>query len=156
MRSLRMILWTGGLSCLLWLGGASLSPSLAAPLIIQTAAGHSVTLDVAIAATTLSRERGLMNRPHLDARTGMLFVFDSIDTPKFRMKDTLIPLDMVFIGADGIIKGIHARAIPHDETPIPSPEPVLTVLEINGGEAETLGISTGDKVIYNFSQKDLK
>lgn len=144
------------LSLCFWALLCGMAPALAAPITITTAHGPSVVLDVEIAQTNTTRERGLMNRTALPARTGMLFVFDSVDTPKFWMKNTLIPLDMIFIGADGVIKGIHSRAIPHDETPIPSPEPILAVLEINGGEAETLGFSTGDKVIYNFLQKDLK
>jgi uncharacterized membrane protein (UPF0127 family) len=62
------------------------------------------------------------------------------------MKNTLIPLDMVFIAGDGTVKHVHANAVPLSTDPIPSESPVRAVLEINGGSAKLLGIKPGDKV----------
>ena len=129
--------------------------SIAEPLQIQTST-QTVAFDVEVANTPEIRQTGLMNRNSLPQNTGMLFVFEEITSPQFWMKDTKIKLDMVYIGEDGLVKGIHENAIPFDKTPIPSPAPVLAVLEIAGGSAKTLGISKGDKVIHQIFEKDLK
>jgi hypothetical protein len=76
----------------------------------------------------------------------MLFDFQDEQHVAFWMRNTLIPLDMIFIGADGVVRRVHARAVPHDETTIPSGVPVRAVLEIAGGEAARLGIRPGDRV----------
>ncbi len=76
---------------------------------------------------------------------GMIFPYDPPQNVSFWMKDTLIPLDMVFIRADGTIARI-ATAKPLDETNVPAGEPVAAVLEIRGGLALQLGIHAGDKV----------
>jgi uncharacterized membrane protein (UPF0127 family) len=62
------------------------------------------------------------------------------------MRNTFIPLDMLFIAGDGRIEKIHQRAVPHDETPIPAPGAVRAVLEVNGGTAARLGLRVGDRV----------
>jgi uncharacterized membrane protein (UPF0127 family) len=90
-----------------------------------------------------------MHRETLPERAGMLFVYDEPHRGGFWMKNTLIPLDMLFIKANGNIVHIAANAVPEDETPIPSNEPVLAVLEINGGTAAALGIKEGDRVQYS-------
>jgi hypothetical protein len=98
-------------------------------------------------ATTPDQMRvGLMFRSDLPADGGMLFIYPSEQQVQFWMQHTVIPLDMLFIGADGHIKHIAQRTIPLDETPIPSVEPVKSVLEVNGGTVERLGIKTGDMV----------
>jgi len=76
----------------------------------------------------------------------MLFDFYQDAPVSFWMKNTLIPLDMVFIGGDGTIRHIHANAVPLTTDPVPSEFPVRAVLEINGGSAKLLGIKPGDKV----------
>jgi hypothetical protein len=76
----------------------------------------------------------------------MLFIYPSEQQVSFWMKNTVIPLDMLFIAADGHIRHIAQRTIPLDETPIPSIEEVKAVLEVNGGTVERLGIKTGDVV----------
>jgi Uncharacterized conserved protein len=91
-------------------------------------------------------ELGLMYRQNLPADAGMLFVYPSEQSVAFWMKNTLIPLDMLFIGADGHIRRIVERTIPLSTNPIPSGDPVRAVLEINGGAAERLGIHAGDMV----------
>ncbi len=99
-----------------------------------------------IARTREEQQRGLMNRPKLPKNNGMLFVFDPPATVGFWMKDTLIPLDMLFIDANGRITKIYDQAEPHDESPISSGGDVRAVLEILGGEAEARGIQVGDNV----------
>ncbi|HEY8434937.1 MAG TPA: DUF192 domain-containing protein [Sphingomicrobium sp.] len=114
------------------------------PLTIRTAtATHMFT--VQIAATPEQQEHGLMFYRSLGADQGMIFPYDPPQSVSFWMKNTLIPLDMVFIRADGTIARI-ATAKPLDETPVPAGEPVAAVLEIRGGRAAELGIREGDVV----------
>lgn len=100
---------------------------------------------VQIAATAEQQEHGLMFYRSLGADQGMIFPYDPPRDVAFWMRNTLIPLDMVFIRADGTIARI-ATAKPHDETTVPGGEPVAAVLEIRGGRAAELGIREGDRV----------
>ena len=114
------------------------------PLTIRSAKGiHHFT--VQIAATPDQQERGLMFYKSLGPDQGMIFPYDPPQDISFWMKNTLIPLDMLFIRADGTIARI-ATAKPLDETPVPAGEPVAAVLEIRGGRAAELGIRPGDRV----------
>ncbi|HEX5259636.1 MAG TPA: DUF192 domain-containing protein [Sphingomicrobium sp.] len=114
------------------------------PLTIHSATGpHLFT--VQIAATFEQQEHGLMFTRSLGADQGMIFPYDPPQSVSFWMKNTLIPLDMVFIRADGTIARI-ATAEPLDETPVPAGEAVAAVLEIRGGRAAELGIREGDRV----------
>ena len=90
--------------------------------------------------------QGLMYRRSMAADAGMLFEYDHPQPVSFWMKNTLIPLDMVFIGGDGTVRHVHANAVPLSTDTIPSQFPVRAVLEINGGSARLLGIKPGDKV----------
>ena len=82
---------------------------------------------------------------------GMLFYFGGEEAGRrFWMKNTLIPLDMIFIKADGTIHHIHENAIPKDLTGVPSNGPVAAVLEINGGVSRKLELQKGDKVKHRF------
>lgn len=114
-------------------------------LTIDTARGP-VHFTVEVAADSTSRERGLMFRRHLGPNAGMLFDFHRPVMVSFWMKNTILPLDMLFIRADGTISTIHANAVPYSETPIPAAEPIRAVLEINGGRARALDIEPGDLV----------
>jgi hypothetical protein len=87
-----------------------------------------------------------MYRKQLGPYQGMLFDFFQEMPVSFWMKNTLIPLDILFIAGDGTIKNIHANAVPLSTDPIPSNFPARAVLEINGGSAALLGIKPGDKV----------
>lgn len=98
---------------------------------------------VDIADTTEKRTIGLMFRDKMGADSGMLFVFDDEIERAFWMKNTLIPLDMLFIDRAGKIVHIHENAIPHDLTPVSSRGPAFAVLEINGGRSKALGLSPG-------------
>ena len=105
--------------------------------------GGQARFAVEIADDDAERAQGLMHRPRLPASAGMLFVYDRPQNVSFWMKNTLVPLDMVFIGADGRVNGVHAEAVPGDLTPIPGPPETLMVLEIQGGLARRLGLSEG-------------
>ncbi len=114
-------------------------------LVIVTG-GREIKFDVDLALNDAQRSRGLMFREKLGPYEGMLFDFHQEAPVSFWMKNTLIPLDMVFIGADGTVRHVHANAVPHSTDTIPSQFPVRGVLEINGGSARLLGIKPGDKV----------
>jgi len=114
-------------------------------LVVVTAA-REIKFDVELALDDAERARGLMFRDKLGPYDGMLFDFYQEAPVSFWMKNTLIPLDMVFIAGDGTIRHIHANAVPLSTEAIPSQFPVRAVLEINGGSARLLGIKPGDKV----------
>jgi uncharacterized protein len=114
-------------------------------LVIVTA-GRELKFEIELARNDSQRSHGLMFREKLGPYEGMLFDFMQEQPVSFWMKNTLIPLDMLFIGADGIIRNIHANAVPRSTDAIPGEYPVRAVLEINGGSARLLGIKVGDKV----------
>lgn len=89
------------------------------------------------------RAQGLMFREELAASAGMLFVYEYPQHAVFWMKNTLIPLDMVFADATGRVTHVHSNAVPQDETPIDGGTDVTLVLEIRGGLAARLGIAPG-------------
>ena len=105
--------------------------------------GGGARFAVEIADDEAERARGLMNRESLASGSGMLFVYDQPSDVAFWMKNTLIPLDMVFIDDAGRVTGVHENAVPGDLTPIPGPEDTLMVLEIRGGLAARLGLGRG-------------
>ena len=117
------------------------------PIIIKSADGMDThTFYVEVADTPPKIIKGLMNRESMPEMAGMLFSFALEKERHFWMKNTLIPLDMLFVKGDGTIHHIHENAIPHDETSISSNCAVLNVVEINGGMARKLGIKPGDIV----------
>ena len=101
---------------------------------------------VELADTPRARNRGLMFRESLGASEGMLFLYPRVGKPAFWMRNTLIPLDMIFIRPDGVVQHVHENAIPHDETPISGGDGVIAVLEIKGGMARVLGIAPGTQL----------
>jgi len=101
---------------------------------------------VEIADEPGERAQGLMHRESLPSGAGMLFVYDEAGSPSFWMRDTLIPLDMIFLRPDGTVQHVHSEAVPGDETPISGGDGVLAVLEINGGLAEAMGIAPGTEL----------
>jgi len=101
---------------------------------------------VELAETAQDRATGLMNRAEMARSAGMLFVYDHPQPVAFWMKNTLIPLDMVFLDATGTVERVHSNARPEDETPIPGGEDIQFVLEINGGVAQRLGIGPGTQM----------
>lgn len=116
-------------------------------LVVQSENGdHAFAVEVV--DTPETRAQGLMYRQELADDAGMLFDFLEERPVSFWMRNTYIPLDMLFIEADGTILNIHVNARPHDTTSIPSDGPVQFVLEIPGGRSEELGIAAGDTVVH--------
>lgn len=111
---------------------------------------------VEVVDTPETRARGLMHRTELAPDAGMLFVFERPADVGFWMRNTLIPLDMIFIDRRGRIVHVHHRAQPHDETMISPGQPVTHVLEINGGLAEALGIEPGHRMLIDVADQPLE
>ena len=114
---------------------------------IDTSTGVEL-FDVEIATTSQQRGRGLMEREFLAHDEGMLFLYDSERMVSMWMKNTLIPLDMLFVDDDGIIRHIARETEPLSLDVISSEVPVVAVLEIPGGVAQDLGITVGDRLAY--------
>ncbi|MEI9932426.1 MAG: DUF192 domain-containing protein [Rhizomicrobium sp.] len=112
---------------------------------IDTPKGHR-DFKVEVAGDDASREKGLMFRKKMAADAGMIFDFHTTVMTSFWMKNTILPLDIIFIRSDGTISSVAANAVPMSESPIPSSEPVRAVLELNAGRAAALGIAPGEKV----------
>ncbi|MEC3860519.1 DUF192 domain-containing protein [Mesobacterium sp. TK19101] len=106
----------------------------------------SASFSAEIAGTSEERAKGLMFRETMPRFSGMLFVYDSPRQVAFWMRNTLIPLDMIFADARGVVQRVHANARPLDETPIPGGPGIQYVLEINGGMAALLGIDAGSQL----------
>ncbi|WP_054007904.1 DUF192 domain-containing protein [Cypionkella psychrotolerans] len=98
---------------------------------------------VEIADSEAERSQGLMFREKMPASAGMLFVYEQPKHAYFWMKNTLLPLDMVFADASGLVTAVHSDAMPMDETPIDGGAGVAVVLEINAGLAKRMGIAPG-------------
>lgn len=107
--------------------------------------------NVEIVSDDVSRSRGLMFREELGENSGMLFVFESEGVYPFWMKDTLIPLDMIWINSDKEIVFIKENAVPLDLTLINPGVMALYVLEINGGRANEIELNIGDKAELDIS-----
>lgn len=108
--------------------------------------GGKARFGVEIAKTEAEQARGLMHRQSMPASAGMLFVFPEPKHAAFWMKNTLIPLDMLFIDASGRVMYIHPNARPNDETVIDGGEGIQYVLEINGGLSKRLAIPAGAEI----------
>ena len=105
--------------------------------------------NVELVDTPQSRAQGLMFRTELADDAGMLFDFKEEREVSFWMQNTLIPLDMIFVGTDGVIDTIHVNARPQDPTSIPSEVPVQFVLEIPGGRSVEIGLKPGDTMEHD-------
>ena len=105
---------------------------------------HQFTVE--LARSPAQQEQGMMFRQSLGDREGMLFPFEPPRPASFWMKNTLIPLDMIFIRPDGTIARIAANAVPHSLEPVQVGEPLAAVLELRGGRSAELGIREGDRV----------
>lgn len=115
-------------------------------LTIETAAGESHVFTIEIARTVAQRARGLMFRESMPPDAGMLFFYPGEQQIRMWMKNTLIPLDMLFVASDGEILEIAARTEPLSEKIIASSGAARAVIELNAGTAERLGIRPGDRV----------
>ena len=119
------------------------------PLVIA-ANGASHTFNVELAATEKERQVGLMFRRKMAPDAGMLFDYVRSQRVAMWMKNTYIPLDMLFIAGDGRVVNIAKRTVPHSLTSIPSAGRVRAVLELNAGTSDRLGIKPGDQVRHRI------
>lgn len=116
------------------------------PLTITTADRKVHRFTVEVARTPAEQQQGLMFRQSLAPDRGMIFPYDPPEMASFWMKNTLIPLDMLFVRADGTIARIEENVVPLSLDPVPAGEPVGAVLELAGGRSAELGIKADDKV----------
>lgn len=117
-------------------------------LIIRTEDGRAIPYEIELALTPPQWAKGLMFRHSMKKQTGMLFNFQQVGPISMWMKNTFIPLDMLFINERGIVVGIAEHTTPHALDHINAPAPSLAVLEINAGESREQGIAKGDKIIH--------
>lgn len=128
---------------------AATAPSgLAETMLTVTSGAKTHKFTVEIAATDEQQARGLMFRNELAPDRGMIFPMDPPRLASFWMKNTLIPLDIIFIAPDGRIANIAANTVPYSLDPVPSKGAVKAVLELAGGRAAELGIRPGDRVTW--------
>ncbi len=118
-------------------------------LAIDTNEGRKI-FDVELAISEAQQSRGLMFREAMAANAGMLFDYRFSQRITMWMRNTLIPLDMIFIGADGRVINVAERTIPHSEAIIASKGRARAVLEVNGGTVSRLGIKPGTKVYHRI------
>jgi uncharacterized membrane protein (UPF0127 family) len=120
-------------------------------LAIKTSGGKVVNFKIWQADTPRREEQGLMFIHELDVHSGMLFMFPENSRVSMWMKNTFIPLDLLFLNARGQIDYIAANATPQSETIIGPPTPEFAVLELKGGACDQFGIKVGDRVMHkNF------
>ena len=134
----------------------NVSTALATPLKfekdilqIQLQSGKHITYHIEIAKTNAQRQQGLKFRTFLGSNEGMLFIFPKVELIHMWMQDTLIPLDMLFIDAQGTIVSITENTTPLSAEIISSQYPVTAVLELKGGTVQNEGIIIGDMVLHS-------
>lgn len=110
------------------------------------------TIDIEIADTDEARTRGLMGRRSLPTRSGMLFIMDSTDTTGFWMRNTPMPLDIIFVGPDSQVVSIARRTRPYSDENIQPEAPKKFVVEVRAGQADRLGITDSTRITWQRSQ----
>lgn len=105
-------------------------------------------IDIEIADNEESRATGLMFRDKMDQNHGMLFVFPNEEPQAFWMKNTILPLDIIFVNSKMEIVKIQKNAVPYSEKSLPSVKPAQFVVEVNAGYCDKLGIGEGDKIVW--------
>ncbi|GGF58742.1 hypothetical protein GCM10011402_08440 [Paracoccus acridae] len=144
-----------------WSGPSAADVACAPDRVIFQTSDGPVAFQVELADDEAERAQGLMFRKSLERGSGMLFVYDTPRAVSFWMRNTYIPLDLIFLDQAGVIRHIHPRAVPLDETPIPGagpgdPDPDRQmILEIGGGEAERLGLAVGQPMAHPRLHQDL-
>lgn len=136
---------SAALAALAWAGAASAAGCRDDQVFLRGPFG-SARFSVEIADTTRERARGLMFRESMAKSHGMLFIFDRPARVSFWMKNTLIPLDMLFVDKSGVVRKVHHMAQPGDLTSIHGGAGILAVLEINGGLSQAMGIVAGSEL----------
>ena len=125
-------------------------PASGLPVIALTvgSAGRQHRFRVEVARSAAEQSKGLMFRTAMGADEGMIFPMEPPRSASFWMKNTVIPLDIIFIGSDRRILNIAANTVPYSESPVPSAGPAAAVLELVGGRAAQLGIAPGDQAAW--------
>ena len=119
-----------------------------AKLIVSGKSSGCRLFDVFIAQTPQQRSQGLMHIEAMEQHEGMIFLYAEEAAISMWMKNTLIPLDMLFIDSTGRISRVHKNAVPSSLDVIDSGSAVIGVLELNGGAADYFGIKAGDRIIF--------
>ncbi len=118
-------------------------------LLFTNSKGDTITkIDIEIADDDEQRTMGLMYRDKMDENQGMLFIFDTEELQAFWMKNTILPLDIIFVNAKMEIIKIQRNAEPFSEKSLPSIKPAQYVVEVNAGYCERHGIKEGDKIAW--------
>jgi uncharacterized membrane protein (UPF0127 family) len=108
-------------------------------------------IDVEIADNDAKRQRGLMFRKTMEDSQGMLFVFVASEQQSFWMKNTILPLDIMFVSENKEIVKIHKKTVPFSETSLPSEKKSMYVVEVNGGFSDKYGVKEGDKIDFKIT-----
>jgi len=141
-----MTRWWGGLWLALWCGIAAAQTGPRWPVLLERADHSNVTLALEVAATPAARQLGLMGRKALPSGQGMLFDFGRDEALVMWMKNTLIPLDMIFIGDKGEVSQLVTHTTPSSEAFIYAKQPSRYVIELGAGEAARLRIEPGTRL----------
>ena len=139
-------LLTAAVCVLIGASGAAMAACSEGEVTLRGADHGKVRFSVDLADDPKERSQGLMFVEHMPRGAGMLFIYPEPQLLTFWMKNTLIPLDMLFIDASGTVRHIHHEAKPLDESVINGGKDLLAVLEINGGLAKALNLSEGDEI----------
>jgi len=145
----------------LWLAGAAATFDPGAPasteaVTIEVVGGGKYLFKVEVVKETNARNRGLMFRQSLPDDGGMLFDYDPPQQISFWMKNTYIPLDIIFINARGVILNIAAETTPLSLAPLPSSGEARGILEVKGGTCAKLGIMAGDRVHHRIFESAVR
>lgn len=127
-------------------GAGQSAAGLEQVILCVTSGAKTRTFTVELAQTSMQQAKGLMFRTELADNAGMVFPFPEPRVASFWMKNTVIPLDIIFVRANGTIESIAENTVPYSTTPVVAGEPVVAVLELRGGLSAELGISAGDTV----------
>ena len=145
----------GALFLLLWIGNSAGAADCRDDTVYLKGDWGQARFSVEIADEPQERAIGLMNRTDMPKSSGMLFVYEKPQELSFWMRNTLIPLDMIFVDPLGVVQHIHHNAVPLDETPVFGGAGLTHVLEINGGLSKQLGITEGAVLRHpSFSQSE--
>ena len=118
-------------------------------LYLIKASGDTIQkLDIEFAESDYEHQTGLMYRESMEDHQGMLFLYETERVRSFYMKNTYIPLDIIYYEADSTLVSIQKNATPRDETPLPSEGAAQFILEINGGLSDDWGLEPDDKMSY--------
>ncbi len=146
MRSARLL--SRSIVALALVASVTASACAAEPRVVIATAGGEVPVTVEVAATPAQQSLGLMYRKELGAAAGMLFVFPRTEEHSFWMKNTVLPLDMIFLGDDRRVVGVVRDAAPFTTTPRTVGVPSRYVLEVNAGFSAKHDVKTGDLVRF--------